>query len=120
MPSNFFQSVDSSEECLLFWPAPLPHQKNVIEIADRLPGPNRCDYAYDFGVLNRTISTVYDSVDELFGHNRSPLLEPALQRPQLFGPDGVGVITHERFQDLHAAGVGVILQVGKYLGPDML
>ena len=89
----------------------------MTEVSAHLFGPNRCDYAYDFGILNRTISTVYHSVNELFGHNRAPLPEPALQRPQLFGPDAVGVIAHQYSQDPGAAGVGMILLVGKHLGP---
>ena len=103
-----------------YCPVPVASPKNVTEIWDRLFDSDWRDFTYDFGVLNRTISTVYYSVNELFGHHRPPLLEPALQRPQLLGPDGVGVIKHEHFQDLHAAGVGMILQVAKHLGPDVL
>ncbi len=52
----------------------LASPKNVTEIWDRLFDSDWRDFTYDFGVLNRTISTVYDPVYELFGHNRPPLL----------------------------------------------
>ena len=84
---------------------------------DRLFDSDWRDFTYDFGVLNRTISTVYDPVYELFGHHRPPLLQPALQGPQLLGTDSVGMVAHEYFQDLGSAGVGMILQVGEHSGP---
>ena len=100
-----------------FCPVPVASPKNVTEVSAHLFGPDWRDYTHDFGIVDHTFCTVYDRVDELFSHHRPPLLEPALQRPQLLGTDSVGVIAHEYFQDPGAAGVGMILQVAKHLGP---
>ncbi len=75
---------------------------------------------YDFDFVDRIGSAINHPVYKFSGHHRPPLLEPALQRPQLLGTDSVGMVAHQYFQDPGAAGVGMILQVAKHLGPYVL
>ena len=98
---------------------PVASPKNVTEVQSRLIDPNRSDLAHDSDAWFAIAGSVYDSINEFTGHYRSPLLEPSLQGPQLLWADAFGVIAHQYSQDHCCAGVGMILQVGKDLGPDV-
>ena len=58
----------------LLCPIPVASLKKVIEHCDRLLDSNRCDFTYDFGILNRTIWPAFHPVNELAGYCRPPLL----------------------------------------------
>ena len=116
-PSPPFKPLPDPRQLLC--PVPVASPKNVTEIWDRLFDSDWRDFTYDFDVVDRIGSAINHPVYKFSGHHRPPLLEPALQRPKLFGPDGAGVIAHQYSQDLGSAGVWMILQVGEDLGPDM-
>ena len=113
-------SICLSDQRLLDLPGPVASPKNVTEVQSRLIDPNRSDLAHDSDAWFAIAGSVYDSINEFTGHYRSPLLEPPLLGAQLLWADTFGMIAHQYSQDLCCAGVGMILQVGEHLGPDVL
>ena len=88
------KNLGLGEQRHLFWPGPVASPKNVTEIWNRLFDSDWRDFTDDFGIVDSTITAVYDPVNELFSHHRLPLLQPALQGPQLLWADTFGMIAH--------------------------